>query len=169
MRLPNVAALDLLAALLAVFVAFTLLLQIPTRSADIETLGLYAVVVRWPDGSRSDVDLYVRDPRGGIVYFAASDSGVLYLEHDDLGAPDRLNSERALIREVVPGEYVVNVQAYDLRESRVPVEVELWRLRGADRPIYRTTVVLTRTGQERTAFRFRPPGRISHLSASLVG
>lgn len=167
-RRPNVAALDLLSALLCVFVAFALLLEIPSRRAEIETLGLYAVVMRWPDGSLSDVDLYVRDPRARVVYFGNSDSGVLYLEHDDLGHPDRLNYERALVRELVDGEYVVNVHAYNLWE-RVPVTVELWRLRGTDRLIYRTEVVLQRRGQEETAFRFTPPRKISRLSADLVG
>lgn len=169
MRLPNVAALDLLSSLLCVFVAFTLLLAVPTKNSDIETLGFYAVSARWPDGYASDVDLYVASPDGTIVYFSNSDSGSLFLDHDDLGGPDKLNYERALIRQLLPGEYVVNVHSYNQWEKTIPVTVELWRLRGTDKLLYRTTVVLTHKGQETTAFRFRPPRRITHLSAELVG
>lgn len=167
---PLVAAFDLQSVLLVTFLALVLLMVIPQRQAQIETLGLYAITARWEKGSLSDIDLYVRDPRGNIVYFGHRDAGGMHLEHDDLGAPDETNFERIVIRSEEDGEYVVNVHAYIREPSRHDrVVVELWRLRGEDRRLHSQTVVLAREGQEETAFRFTARGRYSRLPARFIG
>lgn len=164
------AAFDLVALIALVFIALALI-SVPKRQhSAIETLGYYAVTLTWTDGSTSDVDLYVRDPAGNITYYANSDPGGLYLEHDDLGRPDKLNYERILLRTIERGEYVVNVHAYRLEERRVPVTVTIWRLRGQDREIASKSLVLIQTGQEKTVFRFVPPHTFHDpVSADLVG
>jgi hypothetical protein len=88
-------------------------------------------------------------------------SGELFnLLRDDLGAPDEeRNYENAYSRGIVPGEYIVNVHCYRCPEGPVPVDVEVHLSKDdADKgmvPVATTTVDLERTGQERTALRFR--------------
>lgn len=157
-------AIDFLCCLL--LVVYTLIAP-PAKPTQIETLGFYAITIEWQRGSASDVDLYVRAPSGEIVYFANSDGAYVSLEHDDLGEPDAANRERAIIRQLDPGEYVVNVHGYRLNERSLPVVVTLWRLRGEDRKL-RTKTVRVADGGETTAFRFRPPRRFSDLPARFV-
>lgn len=129
----------------------------------VETLGVWAIDIRWPDASRDDVDLWVMDPSGGIVYYAAKDIGLMHLEHDDLGESSdvqgsvlvKSNRERVIIRGVIAGEYVANVVMYRKQEQTpTPVVVRLDRLRGDDATVRTVVVTLARTGQEHTAFRF---------------
>lgn len=159
-------AIDFLCCIL--LVVYTLIAP-PPKPTQIATLGKYAVTLEWPAGYESDVDLYVKTPSGTVVFFANSDGRTVTLEHDDLGLPDARNRERAVIRELERGEYIVNVFAYRLREPRVPVIVTLWRLEGADTQLRVTHLSLEREGQELTVFRFRPPKTFSDLPARFVG
>ena len=88
-------AIDFLCCIL--LVVYTLIAP-PPKPAAIETLGLYAVTIEWPAGMHSDIDLYVGAPDGEVAYYANSDARAVTLEHDDLGAPDKRNFERSVIR-----------------------------------------------------------------------
>ncbi|HSD12367.1 MAG TPA: hypothetical protein VLC10_02300 [Patescibacteria group bacterium] len=156
-------------------------------AANLRTEGKYAIVMEWPDASPDDVDLYVQDPTGKVVYFSARDLGLMHLEHDDQGAvSDRTrtargvvavekNEERVILRGVMPGEYVVNVHMYDKRDPQpTPVTISLYRLRGEDAEIVKKERVLRRSGDEATAFRFtvkddETVGEVNELDRSLVG
>src|SRR3990167_11091366 len=100
---PLVSAFDLLSCLLLIFVVLVLVSTTKKSTSQIETLGLYAVVITWPNGSKDDIDLYMQDPEGGLIFFASRDSGLMHLEHDDLGEPDRVNMERGILRGTLPG------------------------------------------------------------------
>src|SRR5262249_36370334 len=101
--LPAFAAIDFLSCLLVVFVAVAL----TSAPRQLKTYGSYAVVVTWPAGD-NDVDLYVRDPQGGICFFAKPQVDQMQLEHDDLGALGTnygrrtTNQERTVLRETTP-------------------------------------------------------------------
>lgn len=167
-RPPIVAAFDLQSVLLATFLALVLLMVVPQRQAQMETFGEYAITMNWTDGSRSDLDLYVRDPGGAIVSFDNRDTRLLHLEHDDRGSPDVRNFERIVLRGAQRGEYVVNVHAYRKRGQGVDhVRVELWRLLGRDRRLHAQEVEVRYEGEERTAFRFTTKGTYSRLPASM--
>ena len=131
------------------------------------TEGKYAVVMQWPATSQDDVDLYVRDPAGNIVFFNARELGQMHLEHDDRGArtkadqsssqstPARKHEERVILRGTAPGEYVVNVHMYNKRdETPTPVHVRLIMLQGVDAESASRDLVLAANGAEATAFRF---------------
>lgn len=184
MRRPLVAAIDLQATLLLIFAVLALLavIQKPTVPSNVQ----FAVTTSWPAGSNDDVDLYVRDPQGNIVYFADPSVGLMNLEHDDLGTavsgtqylPNGqkvrvlYNGERVDLRGFVPGEYTVNVHMYRKTDpGPTRVTVELW---SADRVLVHRAVVLRTTGQEETAFRFTltPRGTVTgvnQVQARLVG
>lgn len=137
----------------------------------LETDGLYAVVATWPAEHDDDVDLYVRDPSGKIVFYGQTAVELMHLEYDDRGAlGDRattsggetkvdLNRERVVIRAAMAGEYVVNVRMYQKSHpSPTPVKVSLYRLRGDDTEILVKERTLRAKDDEATAFRFTLTG-----------
>lgn len=157
------------------------------EESGLATEGKYAVVMDWPNDSEDDVDLYVRDPRGNVAFFQGRDTGLMHLEHDDRGARgDRVssngttvavekNEERTIIRGIIPGEYTVNVHMFSKHSrSDVPVTVRLVKLKGMDADVINRVRVLSRNGQQATAFRFtlHEDGSVSdinELPAAIVG
>jgi len=167
--LPAFAAIDFLSCLLVVFVAVAL----TSRPPQVKTYGAYAVVITWPKGD-NDVDLFVRNPEGGISYFGMAQVDQMQLEHDDLGttmtgyAHSNENQERTVLRSATPGQWIANVVLYSRSQGSVPIRVAvtLWDLRSEDRIVNRATRQLRRKGEERTAFRFTigPAGNVSGFS-----
>ena len=155
--LPAFAAIDFLSCLLVVFVAVALM----SRPPQVKTYGAYAVAVKWPAGI-NDVDLYVRDPAGSICYFRNTQVDQMQLEHDDLGTAGTnygrgaMNVERTVLRGTLPGQYVVGTALFSrgAGTAPIPVAVELWDLQGNDRLLKQRTVYVTKTGDQRTPFRF---------------
>ena len=152
-----------------------------------ELEGKFAVIMDWPNDSEDDIDLYVRDPRGNIAFFQGRDTGLMHLEHDDRGARGdsvtsggktvavEKNEERTVIRGIIPGEYVVNVHLFSKHgRGAVPVTVRLVRLKGMDADVVKRERLLSRNGQQATAFRFtlQEDGSVSNINelpAALVG
>jgi len=133
----------------------------------LKTDGVYAVAIEWPSDRNDDIDLYVRDPDGNIVYFSARDLGLMHLEHDDQGElSDSVmskgsaikvakNEERVVIRGTLEGEYAVNVHMYSKRDPEpTPVTIRLYRIKGGVAEVLKTERRLERDGDELTAFRF---------------
>jgi hypothetical protein len=143
-------------------VALWALVQVgqPPRPADaLRTSGEYAVVLTWPTKCDADLDLYIRQPTGAIIYFKRLNGSVVHLEHDDIPALFGYlhgNRERAILRVIQEGEYTVNVQVYQMGKCSPPVaaRVELWKLRGRDRQVYAVSLSMSGAGNEKTAFRF---------------
>jgi hypothetical protein len=152
---------DFLSCLLVVFVA----VAVTSRPPQVRTYGSYGITMTWPAGT-NDVDLYIRDPRGGLCSFQAPQVDQMQLEHDDQGVAGtgygahRTNEERIVLREPIAGQYVVDARMYDRREGTgaIAVSVELWDLRGNDHVLKARTVHLTRTGDMQTPFRFTLDG-----------
>ncbi len=123
----------------------------------LQTEGLFAIVATWPDEANDDVDLYVRDPRGGIAYFNAREIGGMHLEQDDraFGSGPQKHIERVIIRGALEGEYTVNVQMF-AKHAPLPttVKIRLVSLKGEDADLIEKTKVLDKDGDEETAFRF---------------
>lgn len=149
----------------------------------IDTSGVLLIVVQWDDNLSDDVDTYVADPDGHLVFYQRKDDGLMHLERDDLGRsndtitmPDgtkvtlEKNEERVVIRGIVPGEYVVNVHMYARNPpySGTPAEVTvtLYSLKGNDTKIVEKVVQLTYMWEEKTAFRFRlsPDGQVTDIN-----
>lgn len=189
--LPKIAFLDTLfnnwLGFVVLFVlAFIQIIKIQEQS--IPTVGEFMIKVEWGSKSDDDVDTYVMDPSGNIVYFQSRERGLMHLERDDLGKRNDLvtgsdgkitivekNEERVIIRGIVTGEYIVNVHMYRKSDPE-PVEVfiALLKLKGADEEITKYSVVLYSDGDEETAFRFSlnqkgEVSNINHLKRAMTG
>ena len=45
----------------------------------------FLITVFWPDNLEDDVDIYVEDPAGNLVWFKSREPGLMHLDRDDLG------------------------------------------------------------------------------------
>ncbi len=126
----------------------------------------YFIAVDWPDNHPDDIDTYVRDPTGGIVWYNRTETVSLRLARDDRGpfrdtvivdgqvVANPLNREIVEVVRVFPGEYIVNVVHYVARTvDPVPVTVTIWALRSGQM-VWSGTVMLDHRNHEVTAIRF---------------
>lgn len=168
----SIAFLDLLFNILLAFVAFFMcafLLVNPKvkQEKNVEAKAEMIITVTWPRECEDDVDTYVEEPTGKLVYFQRKEDGLMHLDRDDLGhANDKIitpsgtyeyneNREMVTLRGLIPGEYTVNVHMYSKRGKK-PVEVTiiLEKINPSLKLCASKTVTLTKNGDERTAFRF---------------
>jgi hypothetical protein len=168
----GVAFTDLLFnALLGFVVMFELaflLINPVAKTGAVEAKAEFLITLSWPDGRREDVDLYVEDPAGNLVWFRAREGGLMHLDRDDLGRANDviqvggreivnpLNQEVVSIRGILPGEYVVNLHLYRAERdgAAVPATVKVEKLNPRVEIVFYGEVVLSRPSEERTAVRF---------------
>ena len=166
----NLPFLDLLFNVLIgfvfLFIVSFLLINPIAKRADIEVKAEFLITVFWPDNLEDDVDIYVEDPAGNLVWFKSREPGLMHLDRDDLGKrndevvtaagtilfPE--NREIVTLRGIVPGEYVVNVHCYfKVAEDPVPVTIQIDKINPYS-VVLRETVDLANKGEEITVTRF---------------
>ena len=104
-------------------------------------------------------DPFLRVRRGHLTVEKRHDRGKFndVLEMDFQGIPVLIekNEERAIIRGIIPGEYIVNVHMFrKVDQSENKVKISLIKLSGQDTIVVEKEVVLKENGDEETAFRF---------------
>lgn len=142
----------------------------------VEMKAEYMITMTWPDEAYDDVDLWVMLPDKKKVNFRNKDVQYVTLDRDDRGAigdnyyigAERhlivLNKEVTTIRAIVPGRYVVNAHMFraiptwnntdNPHKPPYPVKVTLTRLNPTVTDVVTREVILTRTGEQKTAFSF---------------
>jgi hypothetical protein len=153
------------------------------KSANVTLKAEYLISASWPDNSPDDIDVYVEDPAGNVIWYRHLEAGFLALERDDRGMykdtlivdgkriQNPLNQEIVTMRSIVPGEYVVDVFHYLANGvDPIPVTVSVQRLNPTVQVVYSGTVTLDHRGDEKTAIRFTldKDGVPSHLSQRFV-
>lgn len=149
------------------------------KSGIIDPKAEYILTINWEDFSPDDIDVWVEDPDGRLLYFRNTEVGLLHLDRDDRGMANDtikvgdeeidnpLNQEVVTLRGVVQGEYVVNLHYY-ASETKKPVDVNvnLSKVNPVLEVVYYGTVTLEETGDEKTALRFRidRDGKISGIN-----
>jgi len=100
----------------------------------------YLITLSWPKDLDYDVDIWIKDPDGQIIYYDKKEVGFLNLERDDLGTKNNTvqvgqkivtvvtNEELVSIRGFKPGEYVINAHLYSAESSPVPRPVSPFRV-----------------------------------------
>src|SRR5580693_487771 len=125
------------------FLFFLTLLAMKPESAPgkITPRAEFIITLTWPDRHPDDVDLYVQDPAGKLVWYNQRDVGLMTLERDDRGdvndfatmeskkIPLPIREELVSIRGVMAGEYTVNIHLYHhIASTPVPVSVKIEKL-----------------------------------------
>ena len=166
----NLPFLDLLFNVLIgfvfLFIVSFLLINPIAKRADIEVKAEFLITVFWPDNLEDDVDIYVEDPAGNLVWFKSREPGLMHLDRDYLGKrndevvtaagtilfPE--NREIVTLRGIVPGEYVVNVHCYfKVGSDPFPVSIQIDKINPYS-VVLRETVDLIKKGDEITVTRF---------------
>ncbi len=156
------------------------------KTGIIDPKAEYIISVSWEDNSPDDIDTWVEDPKGNLVWFRDREAGLIHLDRDDRGIANDtitvngeeiqnpLNQEVITIRGVVSGEYVVNLHYYS-SETKKPVEVDVkvMKVNPALEIVYYGQVTLKGRGDEKTAVRFSVDKsgsvtQINHIQKSIV-
>jgi hypothetical protein len=149
-----------------VFIAFSLI-RPEMLTGDVELRAEYIITTTWPDDHPDDIDTYVQDPGGNIVWYRNAEAGLLSLDRDDRGnfrdvivingerIQNPINQETVTMRGLVAGEYVVNIYHYVANGvDPVPVSVKVERINPEVEIVFYGTLELDHRGDEQTAIRF---------------
>ena len=149
------------------FVLAVLLINPIAKSGAVDAKAEFLITLSWPEGRREDVDLYVQDHAGEMVWFRSREAGLMHLDRDDLGerndvievagrqVRNPLNQEIVSIRGILPGEYVVNLHLYRGDGAQpVPATVKIEKLNPKVELVFFGLLTLIEQGDERTAARF---------------
>ncbi|MBC7738235.1 MAG: hypothetical protein H7245_13695 [Candidatus Saccharibacteria bacterium] len=165
------------------FVSFAMINPV-AESGKVDPKAEMMITVTWPDGSPDDVDTYVADPAGNIVWYNRREAGLMHLDRDDRGMfrdvielngetiENPLNQEIISFRGLSDGAYTVNIVHYIANGGNLPVQVKVEKLNPKVTLVFYDTLTLTGTGDEQTAVRFTLDGAavkdVNNLPRDLV-
>jgi hypothetical protein len=151
------------------FLFFIALLIIDPEASDgkVESKAEFIITVDWPDNHPDDIDTFVQDPQGQIVWFRRREADFMLLDRDDRGGindfvvvngvrvPTSTRQELITIRGIIAGEYTVNIYHFAAVTGRpVPVTVMVQKINPKVTIVAKETIDLLQGGDERTAVRF---------------
>ena len=151
------------------FLFFLALLAIAPESKDgkIDSKAEFLITMDWPDNHPDDLDLFMQDPAGNIAWYRHREAGFMVLDRDDRGGandfivvngkkiPSPIREEIVTIRDLLPGEYTVNVDHFQATTNLpVAVTVKVQKLNPVAQVIFDNSLTVDHTGDEKTAVRF---------------
>jgi len=149
------------------------------KAGDIPSKAEFIINVSWPDLNPNDIDTWVEDPAGNLLWFRQRDVGLMHLDRDDRGLTNDvitlngkeivnpLNTEVATIRGIEPGEFTVNVSYYETKNGEpVPVTVSIIKVNPRAEVVFYGQATLARKGDEATLARFTvlPDGGVANVN-----
>jgi hypothetical protein len=162
----SVVLFKALQALSALFFVALLAITLANKGK-VDSKAEFLVTMDWPDNHPDDIDLFVQDPIGNVVWYRRREAGFLVLERDNRGGINdfiliggnkvhsAVRQEMASLRGIVAGEFTVNVYHFNaLTGKPVPVTVTVQKLNPAVQVVAKETVEVNQGGTEKTAVRF---------------
>ncbi len=162
------------------------------KAGDVAAKAEFILTLGWPDNDPNDIDLWVQNPAGEVVWFRAREAGLMHLDRDDRGLANDtveidgrrvvnpLNQEVVTLRGIVSGEYIVNAHYYDGSKSAsalaasndpragkpVPVTLSVVKVNPRAEVAYYGQHLLEKPGAEATLVRFtvRADGSVAGLN-----
>lgn len=168
-----------LLAFVLLFAVALMAMNPKAKTGNIEAKAEFIISVTWPDMNPNDVDTWVQDPGGNLIWFRSREAGMMHLDRDDRGlandtmiingeqVQNPLNQEVVTLRGIAPGEYVVNLHYYDSKDGQaVEVNVSVVKVNPRAEIVYYGSTTLARKGEEATAVRFTldREGRVSGIN-----
>jgi hypothetical protein len=149
------------------------------KAGDIPSKAEFIINLSWPDMNPNDIDTWVEDPAGNLLWFRQRDAGLMHLDRDDRGLTNDmitingkvivnpLNVEVATIRGIEPGEFTVNANYYETKNGEpVPVTVSIIKVNPSAEVVFYGQATLARKGDEATLARFTvlPDGSVANVN-----
>jgi hypothetical protein len=163
----SVVLFKALQALSALFFIALLAIAPLANKGKVDSKAEFLITANWPDGCPDDIDLFVQDPLGNVVWYRRREAGFLVLERDNRGGVNDfvmiggqkvrspIRQEVVSLRGVVAGEFTVNVYHFTaLMGKPTPVTVTVEKLNPSVQIVSKETVELNQGGTEKTAVRF---------------
>lgn len=154
-------------ALTFFFILAVIFMNPIAKKGIIDPKAEYIITVTWPDSNPNDIDTWVEEPDGNLVWFQSKEAGLIHLDRDDRGnindvltingrtIQNPLNQEVVTIRGTVVGEYVVNIFYYASEDNNpVDVKVRVDKVNPQLEVVYYDTLTMEKVGDEKTAVRF---------------
>ncbi len=166
-------------ALTFFFVLAVMFMNPVSKKGLIDPKAEYIITVSWEDDNPNDVDTWVEEPDGNLVWFRNKEAGLIHLDRDDRGnvndvlsvngqkIHNPLNQEVVTVRGTIVGEYVINVQYYASEDQQpIDVTVRVDKVNPQLEVVWYGTLTLSKAGEERTAVRFtiQPDGSIANVN-----
>jgi hypothetical protein len=156
-----------LLAFVMLFAVALIAMNPKAKTGVIDAKAEFIITVTWPDRNPNDLDTWVQDPGGNLVWFRSREAGMMHLDRDDRGLSNDtivingqqvvnpLNQEVVTIRGFAPGEYTVNLHYYETKNGEpVTAQVSVVKVNPRAEVVYYGSVALARKGDEATAVRF---------------
>lgn len=176
---------NLVLAFVFLFIVSFWLVEVDKKKANITTKAEFVITVTWDLDNPDDVDSWMRDPMGNLIWFREKEHGLVHLDRDDLGAqndtytlPDGTtirypyNQEITTIRGFVPGNWVFNVHMYNKKQFEGPahVEVKMEKINPKVKTVFIRHITLIAKGDEVTVARFEmaSDGEIIYMDEAYV-
>ena len=149
------------------------------KAGDIPSKAEFIVNLSWPDLNPNDIDTWVQDPAGNLVWYRSREAGLMHLDRDDRGLTNDvlvvngrevinpLNQEVVTLRGIAAGEYTVNAHYFESKDGKaVDVTVSVIKVNPRAEVVFYGQVTLARKGDEATAVRFtvQPDGTVGNVN-----
>ena len=159
---------NLLLCFAAMFIISFLMIQPIIKKAEVHTQAEFIITVTWALDNSDDVDVWLEDPLGNMVWFRNKEAGLSHLDRDDLGSSNDTiyladgsvikypyNQEILTIRGFIGGEWTLNVHMYAKREKEITIaHVTMDKLNPTLKPVFIKDISLEVRGDEVTVSRF---------------
>jgi len=154
------------------FIISFLLIQPIVKKAEVSTQAEFIITVTWPADNSDDIDTWLEDPLGNLIWFRQKENGLMHIDRDDIGSiTDTLkladgtiiiypyNQEITTIRGFVPGEWILNIHVYRKREKEATlVKVTVDKLNPTLQTIILKEIEMVENWEEVTVARFEMTG-----------
>jgi len=125
---------DMLLCLFLVFAALFFASKLDAESqGKINDPSLFLASLEWSKKSRSDIDLFMRTPDGGIISFKTKQNDIASIDIYDVGTRkvDVVRREVISVKRLVAGRYTINGLMYTNREyTPEKVKASVLKLQG---------------------------------------
>ena len=159
---------NLLLGFAFLFIISFLMIQPILKKAEVHTQAEYIITVTWPVNNKDDIDTWLEDPLGNVLFFRNKEVGLSHLDRDDLGYANDViyladgssvtypyNQEITTIRGFIGGEWTLNLHMYSKNEENpTTARVVVDKLNPKLKTIIAKDITLGERGEEITVARF---------------
>jgi len=138
------------------------------KNADIKVQAEFMITLAWEDHSEDDVDIWLEDPLGNVLWFRNKEIPMAHIDRDDLGKINDTitlangetvkyehNQEIVTIRGFISGEWTLNIHMYRKRDKEpISAEIKIEKLNPSVKTLFYKKLLLSRQWEEVTVTRF---------------